>query len=225
MAEKVTNLKEIAATVTSKESSENLFQKLGSNTSVHGFNKGVIKINNFKPIDSINELMNEEEERYIRIPFAGVNYVSTKFTLEEIEGILMNDPKYNVEVSPMSSKISELDLVINPELREVAEELKNEKVTPVPLIKGVKLSKEGKIFIVLNNKAMITNQLIVSNLSTLVDNIQGSLRKEVIPDSLLKLRNDYFLVKQDLRCLKIGRISTSVLTAYNPCHNTFQVHL
>lgn len=211
MAEKVTNLKEIAATVTSKESSENLFQKLGSNTSVHGFNKGVIKINNFKPIDSINELMNEEEERYIRIPFAGVNYVSTKFTLEEIEGILMNDPKYNVEVSPMSSKISELDLVINPELREVAEELKNEKVTPVPLIKGVKLSKEGKIFIVLNNKAMITNQLIVSNLSTLVDNIQGSLRKEVIPDSLLKLRNDYFLVKQDLRCLKIGRISNELV--------------
>lgn len=211
MAEKVTNLKEIAATVTPKESSENLFQKLGSNTSIHGFNKGVIKINNFKQIDSISELMNEEKERYVRLPFAGVNYVSTKFTLEEIEEILMNDPKYNIEVTPMSSKISELDLVINPELKEVAEELKNEKATPVSLIKGVKLSKEGKLFIVLNNKAIITNQLIVSNLSSLVDNIQGSIRKEVIPDSLLRLRSDYYLVKQDLRCLKIGRISNELV--------------
>lgn len=209
MAEKVTNLKEIAATVptgTSKNS-ENLFQKLGSNTNVHGFSKGVIKVNNFKPIDSINELVNEEKEKFIRLPFTGVNFVSTKFTLEEIEEIILKDPKYNIEVKPLSAKISDLDLLINPELKEISEELKNEKAEPVPLIKGVKLSKEGKVFIIFNNKAIITNQLIVSNLSSLVDNIQGSIRKEIIPDSLLKLRNDYFLIKQDIKVLKIGRIN------------------
>lgn len=213
MAEnKEINLKEIAATSIKKETSESLLSKLGSTNPVHGFSKGVIKINNFKKLDNIGELLMKEENRFLRLPFAGVNFISMKYSLEELENIIKSNPLYNVMVKPVRNIISKIDIKINPELKEVSDEmLTSSEEKEVSIIKGLKINKEGELFVVLDNSALVTSQLVVSNLSSLSDDIQGNIRKEVIPDSLLRLRKDYYLIKQDLKCLDIGRIGNQIV--------------
>lgn len=205
--EKVINLKEMAAAnnVEVKENTSTLFTKLGEENRLHGFKK-VIKVDKNRVIDSISQLVEHETEKYIRIPFEGVTYTSTKFSLKEIEDILLNDPSINISVPSKVSKKSELDAVI---LNEKVDTLVDE--TEAKILKGIKLTKDGKIYLVFDSSIMISTREKVSNISHLVEDYQSSIRKDIIPDTILRLRKDYFLIKQDIKSLLFGRVGNDLV--------------
>lgn len=211
MAEKkeVINLKEMASKNNSiKENSTSLFNKLGETSVVHGF-KNSIKVNTYNnPIDSIEDLLHEDKPSYIRVPL-GVSFTSLKYSLEEVEKMILENEKINIKAKRLKYKINELDIQINPSLKqEFKEEVEGEAS---PIIKSLKMTKDGKVYLVLDSKIFIVPQKTVSNLSALVDNFQSSIRKDILPDELLRLRSDYFLIQQDLNNLVIGRIDKELV--------------
>lgn len=195
----------------------------------HNF-KNSISINKKKEIENLDDLLSlTTTEHHIRIPFTGMNFISLRYTKDQLEDIIKNDKFLNPKVQIPKNALSIFDSMlieskyVSEETKEdlidkcidkkVDVELNGERISTTEdeevhyenLINSIHLDKNGQTFILLNNKVMIRKFINVTSIAGSLMTFQKSLNKGVLPQELIALTGTLY-TDGDNENITIGRI-------------------